>query len=269
MLHLSTKRLKIYLSPAKLILVLQQGLIVRRALTKHVIEIDNKQLTTDEVLTQLKAVLLKSNYQNMGTDVLLSADYVRFLVNQADYRLTYEEQYVLVRHSFEAVYGEDVNDWSIFLSNTGFNKNEFACGVESIFIKEITSLMQQQNLKLISIAPLLTLAINYFRKRISLNAWFVLIEQDNMQLVKFLNGSPVLLRSVNLYSGWENEIEAIFARESLYLQDNRLPVYWFWPEKPDFINELLKKSKVNILRMKTIEGFSHSRDSAWAIGLCA
>ena len=269
MLRLSTKRLKIYLSPAKLILVMQQGLFARRAFTKHLINIEKKQLAADDVLNQLKAVLLKNNYQNMGADVLLSADYVRLLVSQSDYRLTYEEQYALVRHSFEAIYGDNVNNWSIFLSNTGFNKNDFACGVESIFLKEISSLIQLQNLKLLSIAPLLTSAINYFRKRISLNAWFVLIEQDNMQLVKFLNGSPVLLRSVNLYSGWENEIEAIFARESLYLQDNRLPVYWFWPEKPDFINELLKKSKVNILRMKTIDGFSHSRDSAWAIGLCA
>lgn len=269
MLPLSTKRLKLYISREKLILVLQQGLFTKEVLNTHVVNIEREKISDNEVISHLRTMLAKNNYRYMAVDIILSADYVKYMVMPCNYQLTVEEQNILAKHSFETIFGESVDDWSIFFSITGFNSNEFACATETAFLIELSKVIQGQNLKLLSVAPSLTAAINYFRKKLPVKSWFVMIEQENMQLVKFINGSPVMLRTVRMPIGWENELETMLARESLYLEENKLPVFFFWPDNPDFVSELFKKNKVNILRMKTIYGFSASRDSAWAVGLCA
>ena len=230
---------------------------------------DGELVLEDDVLKQLKAMLSKYDYKNLAVDVLLSAHYVKYLVNQPDYRLTQDEQNAFIRHAFEVIYGEEVSNWDIVQSLTGFGRREFVCAVNSYLIKELSSALQAQGFKIKSVRPALIAAVNYFRSRISPNAWFIFIEQNNMQLVKFSQGSPELVRTTNLYQGWQQEIEHLLARESLFMLENKLPIYFFWPEKPDFTHELLRRHKITMLRLKAVNGFAAERDSIWAIGLCA
>lgn len=266
---MSTKRLKLYISSGKLVLLVQQGLFAKRILSKQLVILEDYQTSTTEIISRLKTVLIENNYNGMAIDIILSATHVKYMIVSGNARLTIDEQHALARHSFEATYGESVSDWNIFISCSGFNRNEYVCAVDKAFQDDLLKLMKQQDLKIVSLAPALTTVINNFRKTITPDAWFIFVEQNHMHLVKLSEGFPVTLRQVNLIIGWETEIEAIFARESLYLQENKLPVFFFWPEKPDFMCDLFKKHKMHILRVKPVKGFSANSDSACAVGLCA
>lgn len=147
--------------------------------------------------------------------VLLSNHFVRYaLVTESDQISSVDEEQALVRYSFSSIYGAAADHWALRLSDIdGGDGKRVASAVDQELPQALAALLQPTQLKLRSIQPYLMAAFNQWRHRFKKSAWFALVEQGGLCLVKFQNRRWDSIKSIKIGEDWLHDLTIYLERE--------------------------------------------------------
>ena len=272
MLRLLTERLRIYLHPERIVLVRETGLFKRRIIAKLSIPVSPVTDVTSwqSVILTLSNALEKPEWKGLRATVVLSGFFVKYRIADWHEQLSHEEQIMLLKHRFEEIYGPAAEGWKVFISNTGFKKNELACAVDIELLNAIHMLFVGQPWRLSSVQPFLTTAINHMRKKISPSAWLIIVEKGVVHFVRFTDDGWKSVRSKVIESP-EAQLALLFEREVLLTEDSQSssPIYLFWPDNPDYRLLIAEHNNIQVLKLKDLSGFSVNIDAHAACAIPA
>ena len=148
------------------------------------------------VIEALRELLARPNLRRAGATVILSNNFVRYLLIPWSASLvTGEEESAFARMRFVQVYGEAAQSWMLRLSGGVAGSAQIAAAVERPLIDSLTTLLEGSPLALRSIQPLFMSAFNSARKTIGRDAWLAIAEPGRLLLGLLRGGRWLSLRS--------------------------------------------------------------------------
>lgn len=272
MLRSWTERIRVYLHPEQVILVRQSGLLQRRVTIKKVYPVGVQgEHVWSGALTTLEIALKQPEWQQARATVILSGDFTRYRVAPWDGRLTSDEQQALLRHRFEEVYGDEMQNWNLTVADAEYGKQSLACAVDQRLMAALQDTFSRSGIRLVSVQPWLMTAFNRWRRQIGANAaWLILAEPTRLTIALLQQGEWRGIRSKASAAGWEESLPLLLEREALHLgvEAGKLPVYFHRPDKPSFKPSLTQQQPVQVLRLPNSVGFSPDSDKDIAVALC-
>lgn len=271
MLRLLTERLSIYLHPEKVVLIRETGIFKRKILAKKVLPVSASSNSASwiGVVQALRIALDNPDLKGLRATIILSGHFVKYRVADWHEMLSIEEQVTLFQHRFKEIYGQQATGWNVFISNTGFKKNELACAVDGELLSALHGLFEKDTARLISIQPFLTVAVNLWRKHIKESTLLVVIENGHIHFSRFSEGGWSSIRSKEMTNPSE-QLAVLFEREMLQTdgKDQCPEVYFFWPENPGYKPSIPSTKELSVLTLKSFSGFSEKIDANVAAAVC-
>lgn len=240
MLRLSTKRLRIYLALEGISLVSVSGVFKKNVLQRQFIpnDIDPSPhaVSWQATLKTLAQALLQPEWSGLKTSFFISSAFLRLGIAMHHDDLTRDEQIALLQHQFEELYGQEVAGAQIYISHSGFRNNELACTIDANFLEALHQLFSDRPRQLISIQPWLVSIMNAYRDQFQLPCWFVVLERRRIHFARISSRGWESIR-VRYSEAPALELEMLLEREMLQAdrQEANLPVYIFWPDKPEIV----------------------------------
>ncbi|MBI3771681.1 MAG: hypothetical protein HY272_03165 [Gammaproteobacteria bacterium] len=220
MLRWSTSELRVALSPDRITFCRRRSLR-QRAVTPETIVCSS--LSTDQrpwagAIAALVELLADARQRQTCLHVILSNHFVRYLALSLPVELTQRDEIdAYVRHQFSVVYGNTSSALDIRWTRSGNQQQVIVCGIRSELIREINALATNNNLRLVSIEPLLIAAFNHWRNHLKADCWFATYENQRLCLAAISKGNIQALRTVAIDSERLTNLGAIFERSRLGL----------------------------------------------------
>jgi hypothetical protein len=175
-----------------------------------------------ETATQCLASALSSTANKPGVArVILSSHFVRYAMIPWSPDLGSEtEEIAYARHRFGQLYGVNVDDWEIRLTQDGAaGMPQLGCAVDGMLTRTLRQIFQDARVTLESIQPQLMIAYNNCHARFEkLVAWFVSFDQGNLCVGLLQQGRWISVRSLRVGDDWLARLPEILDRET-YLTD--------------------------------------------------
>lgn len=129
------------------------------------------------------------------------------------------EEMAFARHCFKEMYGEVAEQWELRVNPENPGRARLASAVDRRLPAELRALFGRRGVRLASIQPHLMTVFNNCRASLGeRNAWFVVVEDGNLCLVRLYQGSWISVRSTRVGSDWSGLLPSILEREG-YLAD--------------------------------------------------
>jgi hypothetical protein len=162
---------------------------------------------------------------NTVATVILSNHFVRYaLVPWRAELADADEELSFARHCFTKVYGKAAQQWELRLSPEASAMSRLASAVDTELHDGLKAVFDGAGIPLRSVQPHLMAAFNGFRGRLpQQNAWFALLEPDNLCLALLQQGHWSRVRSLRIDSAWQEELPLILEREAYLADDPAVP----------------------------------------------
>lgn len=150
-----------------------------RLLGQHVEAVTSR----DTVATALrKALTACAPARKAQARVVVSAEWVRFALTHgaASLRGATEVQ-AAAAHTLQRVYGEAAGRWRACAGRAG-DDGLLVAGIDSAWFDEVGAALAEHQVRLVSLAPFLVMALNRARRSLREPAWFVVVEPTRVAL---------------------------------------------------------------------------------------
>lgn len=268
MLRSWTDTLRIYLHPERLVLLREHGWLRPRIVAKHMVPMAPDNNTIWQGLQALlQTILAQPEWQQARARVTLSSHFVRYRIAPWDERLTEDERTVLLRHQYEEVYGSALRDWQLTISPGSYGRPGMACAADPRLLAVLQTACAHNSVRLVSVQPYLMAAYRQWRGDIGASgAWLVFVEQGLLTVALILHGAWHGIRTQATTPGWEQNLAVLLAREALQrgVEAEHVPLYLFWPERPDFKPALAWQAPVRMLNLPSRIGYAPLSDKEMA-----
>ncbi|HEY7377716.1 MAG TPA: hypothetical protein VH542_03420 [Steroidobacteraceae bacterium] len=207
----------IRLAPRRLALVRHsRGLKPRKLAVFEVAVEPDDAVSWRAALTALSRCLGEPPWQAANVRVVLSDLWVRYaIVPWSDELHGNAERLTHARYALADIYGDLVADWTVRLSDPVPGKAQVACAMPTTLFTELSDLIEQRGLHLLSLQPQLIAAFNRWRERLpESGAWFVSIEEGALAAARLAPGGWDRVHVVRIGRDWAVELKRLntFAR---------------------------------------------------------
>ncbi len=209
--------ISIQLAPQRLALVRRsRGLKPRELATFEVAISAGDPGSWRPAVTALGRWLGEPPWQAANARVVLSDLWVRYaIVPWSDELQGNAERLTHARYALADIYGDLVANWTVRLSDPVPGKAQIACAMPTALFSELSDLIEQRGLRLLSLQPQLIAAFNRWRERLpESGAWFVSIEEGSLAAARLAPGGWDRVHVVRIGRDWAVELKRLqtFAR---------------------------------------------------------
>lgn len=271
MSHLWRDRAHIALSPDRVILArLGRG---ARVLAREIVPCSVPAGDTgwEPALAAMRGALAGGQWANADATVILSNQFVRYLLVPRDEKLvTEEEQLAMLRHSFTQAYGGAAENWEFRWSEGRPPAPCLASAVDRALLEGVREAFKASGLRLVSVQPYLMLAFNHWRREMrEPSLWFGLAERDRLCLAWIQRDEWGSLYTQRIGPEWPRELSGILERAALLAGPGSAPctVYLHVPEQPDVNVEVGDGWSIRLLQLGASPGFSPRADAQYAMAV--
>ena len=167
-------------------------------------------------MTTLARWLGEPPWQAANARVVLSDLWVRYaIVPWSDELQGNAERLTHARYALADIYGDLVANWTVRLSDPVPGRAQIACAMPTALFSDLSDLIEQRGLRLLSLQPQLIAAFNRWRERLpESGAWFVSIEEGSLAAARLAPGGWDRVHVVRIGRDWEVELKRLqtFAR---------------------------------------------------------
>lgn len=267
---LSTDLLSVFLSPSRLLAVRWRGL------SRRIVEMHSNQIAAHggndwaKVLDAFDAVLRDA--ESGRVRVILSAHFAHCqLVPWLDDLQDSEEELAVVRLAYTSTFGDCAARWRISLSDDPPGCTRIAAAIDDALFDAITQSAQAANVRLVSVQPYLSAAVNHWRNHFDRKGsrWLVLHEENRVCLALIEKGRWRWVRCLRVGADWHERLPEMLEHEMLLAgtADCSAGVLVFAPYQPVLSLPAGTRMPFNALVPEAYPGFSSNDDSAYALAL--
>lgn len=193
---------------------------------------------------RLAALAADPSWRGCEVDVLLSGQFVRYVVVPADEQLlTAAERTACARHLLRQTYGDAADGWQVQLAGAAPGRPSVAAAVDPGLLDAIGAACRDAGTRLRRIDPYLAPVANRLRRELgSADAWLAIAEAGRLCLARLHRGAWQSVLQQRLNGALEDELPAALARQAcaagVTAADQRVYVFApqsagaAWPREP-------------------------------------
>ncbi len=203
--------------------------------------------------------------------VILSNHFMNYAMVELNQTLNGEvEELAYAKHCFTQLYGSGAESWEIRLSGNPGTR-QLASALDAMFLQNLRAVFARAGIRLESVQPCLMAAYNNSHSELQhQDAWFVLVEDDNLCIGTVRQGGLGGIRSMKVSDDWILKLNEILERES-YLSDADIASDKVFLWAPTCLMADLPKStrwKVQKVKPEIRPAFAPDFDERFALALC-
>jgi hypothetical protein len=216
-LRLWSDQVRIALCPDRVITLHSKAGLRPRIVAKQIHKYSGSEAGWQATLPVLKTAVENLDTKNAEATLIISNHYTRFLLLPwNDVSLTEAEQFSLLQHRFDEVYGETSASWELRLHTGSFGSASLASGIEQDFLTQVKSVFGTSSLRLKSVQPYLMAAFNACRKQLgNEKTWLAVVEEGVFCVALIHGGQWQRIRSRQIESDWLEEVLVSIEREMM------------------------------------------------------
>ena len=267
---LSTELLSVFLSPTQVLAVR------RRGMSRHIVDKRAQAVairTGDgwaAVVDAFAAVLREVRRERV--QVILSSHFAHYqLVPWRDDLQDSEEELAVVRLAYGETFGEAAARWSIRLSDESPGRPRIAAALDSGLLDAIRQTAGAAKVRLISMQPYLSAAVNHWRDLFdrSHSRWLVLHEENRVCLALLDQARWRWVRCVRAGADWCERLPDMVEHEIMLAGSGDVSgeVLVFAPQQPTLSLRTGTRLPFRMLRLASLRGYSPSEDGPYGLAL--
>jgi hypothetical protein len=216
-LRLWSDQVRIAMCPDRVITLHSKAGLRPRIVNKQIHKYSGSESGWQAALPVLKTSLDNFNSNNAEATLIISNHYTRFLLLPwNDVSLTDAEQFSLLQHRFDEVYGEASATLELRLHSGSYGSASLASGIDQDFLTQVKSIFDASSLRLKSVQPYLMAAFNACRKKLgSEKSWLVVVEEGVFCVALIEGGQWQKIRTRQIESDWLEEVLVTIEREMM------------------------------------------------------
>ncbi len=201
-----------YLAPRRLCLV-RMGRGLKPALV-HQEDHPNSASGYDweGALASCEAYLSKTEWSNARLRVVVADAWARYtVVPWSDALNSTEEHKAHARELMASVFGGDLSEWSLSVSDAAPGVARLACAIPSGLLGGLNDLAPRHGLTLLSVQPQLIASFNSWRYRLPTTeaAWFVTVAEGSLAALRMCADGVDRVHAVRIGADWGRELKRL------------------------------------------------------------
>lgn len=217
---LSRDRLRIGLSPDRLVLAGYRRALRTRLVRKEIIPVPaNGPPHWQAAMDALPSALGRTGRGKPEVTVILSNHFVRYALLPWNAALKTDGEWAaLARHRLEAVHGQAAGSWALRICETAPRGARMVSAVDTALLDALEARLTECHADLVSVQPYLMAVFNRVRAKIgNASCWLVIAESGRLTLALIERGSWSALRNRRIGNGWQAVLPDLLERESAVL----------------------------------------------------
>jgi hypothetical protein len=139
------------------------------------------------------------------------------LLPWSEIALSADEEQRLAKFKIEEIFGVNAKGWEITLADSQYGHARMVCAIDSEFIEGLRQLANQRELRLISVQPHFSAALNFWRKSLKAEKFHFVLADGEKLCTAFINEGNIAGLRIEQLNGTLSEslITSSLQREAL------------------------------------------------------
>jgi len=166
----------------------------------------------EAMLPALESHLSQSEWTNARARFVIGDTWVRYTVVPWSDALSSNEEHVAhARELMSSIFGDDLSEWSVSLSEAPPGVSRLACAMPAGLLRGLSDITTGHGLTLTSVQPQLIASFNSWRHRLPAAdaAWFVTVEEGSLAALRMCADGIDRVHAVRIGLDWARELKRL------------------------------------------------------------